>query len=367
MAVATSAAPPLPTPPAGPIPSLDGIRAVAVGLVFVAHAGLDQIVPGGLGVTIFFVLSGFLITTLMRQEHATRGAMDLPAFYLRRLLRLMPPLALAVLILGGLSAAGVIGGGFSATGLMAALFYFGNYHEILTDSHGMPEGLTVVWSLAVEEHFYLLFPPVAAWLLRRRSRRLTATLLGGACVALLAWRWLLALHGVSADYIYKATDTRVDAILTGCLMALLANPWLEPAALPPRQHARLAAACGLLLLASLVCRDDLFRMTLRYTLQNIACAGLLYLAVSQATHRPWRWLQSAPLVYLGSVSYTIYLFHHAILLALHRHWPQAHGLVLGMVAVALTLAVAEPMRRWVDRPCSALRQRLHRRHTTPTL
>jgi len=146
----------------GPIPSLDGIRAVAVSLVFFAHAGLEHVVPGGLGVTIFFVLSGFLITTLMRIEHARSGRIHFGGFYLRRLLRLMPPLFIVVAAAAALSAAALIDGGFTFGGLLSALFYLGNYHVIAHDFHGMPAGIGVVWSLAIEEHYYLLFPPLAA-------------------------------------------------------------------------------------------------------------------------------------------------------------------------------------------------------------
>lgn len=354
--------------PTSAIPSLDGIRALAVGLVFLAHSGLETVVPGGLGVTIFFVLSGFLITTLMRVEQAADGRIDLPAFYLRRLLRLMPPLVAAVVFSGLLAATGWIGGGFSPGGLAASLLYFGNYHEIITDSHGMPEGLTVVWSLAIEEHFYLLFPPLAGWLLRRQQPRLTLALLGGVCLLILAWRWWLAGHGVSADYIYRATDTRVDSILTGCLMALCCNPWLDRTdALPARQAHALVILCLVVMLTSLLVRGEFFRMTLRYSLQNLAAAGLLYLAVSQARQAPWRWLESRPLVYLGTVSYSIYLFHHVILMGLQRHlhlqWP---GWAIGAASALLTLAIAEPVRRWIDRPCARWRQRLHRhRKATP--
>src|SRR5580765_2574799 len=105
----------------GAIPSLDGIRAVAVSLVFFAHGGFDNLVPGGLGVTIFFVLSGYLITTLMRIEHARSGAISYRDFYLRRLLRLMPPLVIVVAAAGLLALASVTDGGFTAGGLFCAL------------------------------------------------------------------------------------------------------------------------------------------------------------------------------------------------------------------------------------------------------
>ena len=104
------------------IPSLNGIRALAVSLVFFAHSGLERIVPGGLGVTIFFVLSGYLITTLMRIEHATTGSVSFKAFYLRRVLRLMPPLFIVVAAAALLSSLGVLEGHFSLRGLLSVLF-----------------------------------------------------------------------------------------------------------------------------------------------------------------------------------------------------------------------------------------------------
>src|SRR5688572_24293346 len=111
-------------PRSSTIPSLDGIRAIAVSLVFLAHSGLEHLIPGGLGVTIFFVLSGYLISTLMRIEHASCQALDFRAFYLRRLLRLMPPLLIITLLVGLCATAGLVEGSFSATGLAAVLLYF---------------------------------------------------------------------------------------------------------------------------------------------------------------------------------------------------------------------------------------------------
>jgi peptidoglycan/LPS O-acetylase OafA/YrhL len=344
----------------GPIPSLDGIRAIAVGLVFLAHSGLEEFIPGGLGVTVFFVLSGFLITTLMRIEHGRSGTLSLRAFWLRRLLRLMPPLLIVVALAGALAAASVIGGGYTLSGLLTTLFYVGNYHVIANGFTGMPGGLNVVWSLAIEEQYYLFFPPLALLLLRWR-RSSAAAVLALLCAAVLGWRCWLVLNGASVDYLTMATDTRVDAILFGCLLAMWHNPWLDP--LPPRSAAAdwsLAGASVAVLVASLLWRDEVFRLTARFTLQSLAIAALLWLAVSRAERRPFRWLAWRPLVYLGSVSYTVYLSHHMILLGLARHWPQLNWIELTLAGAALTLAVAEPMRRWVEQPCARLRRRLHR-------
>jgi peptidoglycan/LPS O-acetylase OafA/YrhL len=346
----------------GVIPSLDGIRAIAVTLVFFAHSGLGNLIPGGLGVTIFFVLSGYLITTLMRVEHARSGSINYRSFYLRRLLRLMPPLLIVVATAGALSALSIIDGNFTPGGMLSSLFYFGNYYVIAHDYHGMPAGIGVIWSLAIEEHYYLFYPPLAALLLRAGRVRLSATVLSLLCAIVLAWRCWLVFHGGSEAYLTMATDTRVDAILIGCIMALLFNPWIDRV---PAQKAindwAIAAVCIAVLAATLLYRNEVFRLTARYTLQSLAIAPLIYLAVARADRLPFSWLNARPLVYIGTVSYTIYLSHHVVLLGLAKYWPQLHWIWITIVSAALTLAIAEPMRRWVEQPSAKLRMALHRK------
>ncbi len=348
--------------PTGAIPSLDGIRAIAVLSVFLSHSSLEKFIPGGLGVTIFFVLSGYLITTLMRIEHARNGAINYPSFYLRRLLRLMPPLFIVVGVASVFAAFSLINGYFSAGGLFSALFYVGNYHVIANNYNGMPGGIGVVWSLAIEEHYYLIYPPLAALILRVGRVELSVTVLVALCIAVLTWRYWLVFHGASEAYLSMATDTRVDAILIGCVMALRCNPWLDhvPAAKVLNDSA-LVALCVAVLIGTLVYRDETFRLTLRYTLQSLAIAPLIYLAVARADRWPFRWLSAKPLVYIGTISYTIYLSHHVILLGLTKHWPQWGWLWLTLMGAVLTLLVAELMRRWVEQPCAKLRQRLHQK------
>lgn len=345
----------------GTIPSLDGIRAIAVGIVFFAHSGLEHLVPGGLGVTVFFVLSGFLITTLMRIEHDKLGRLDFRGFYLRRVLRLAPPLLVIVALAALASSIGVVAGEFSTGGVLAVLFYLGNYFVIANDFSGVPAGLGIVWSLAVEEHYYLFYPPLAALLLRIGRAGLSAGTLLALCALVLAWRCWLSAQGVSESYIGMATDTRIDAILAGCIMALLFNPWLDP--VPARSARRdwmLCGACIAVLLASLLYREPWFRDTLRYTVQSAAIAPLIHLAVARAEHWPFRWLNARALVWVGTVSYTIYLAHHLVLFALRDHLPQAGWPVTTALGLAITLLICELMRRFVDRPFARLRRRLHR-------
>jgi peptidoglycan/LPS O-acetylase OafA/YrhL len=345
------------------IPSLDGIRAVAIAMVFFAHSGLEDVIPGGLGVTIFFVLSGYLITTLMRIEYDKTGSFHFRGFYLRRVLRLMPPLFIIVFFDLLLTAVGVIDDHFSITGLLSVLFYFGNYHLIVADFHGIPAGLSVIWSLAIEEQYYLLFPPLAVLLFRIGLTGISAATLFALCLAVLGWRYWLILHGASDNYLYMATDARVDSILTGSLMAVLYNPWLDP--VTPRKPLKdwlVISVCITVLLGTLLYRDDFFRQTLRYTLQNFAIAPLIYLAVVRADRLPFRWLNTRPIVYVGSISYTVYLAHHIVMYGLTKYWPQLNWIELSLVTAVLTLAVAEPMRRWVEEPCARLRKRLHQKY-----
>lgn len=348
-------------PTSATIPSLDGIRAIAVALVVFAHSGLEHRVPGGLGVTIFFVLSGYLITTLMRIEHVRLGGIDYRNFYLRRLLRLMPPLLIVVVVTAVLARFGVIDAEYTAGGLFATLFYFGNYYVIAHDYHGIPQGIGVVWSLAVEEHFYIFYPFLAAFLLRRTRATRAALILALLCAAVLAWRYWLTLHGVADEYINMATDTRIDAILIGCIVALWRNPWIDRQQVQARPHDwPFLIACLAVLAASLLYRDEFFRHTLRYTLQGLAIAGLLYLSVLRSRQAPFRWLSSRPLVYLGGVSYSVYLTHHVILFALAKHWPQLNAFTILVATLFITLGIAELMRRWVEQPVARLRKRLHR-------
>lgn len=348
-------------PRAGQIPALEGIRGVAVSLVFLSHGGLGHLIPGGFGVTIFFVLSGYLITTLMRQEVAERGSIDFRAFYLRRFLRLTPPLFIVLLLAWLLAVTDLLPGGYTVGGLLSVLLYFANYFVILNDFHGVPAGMGVAWSLAVEEHYYLLYPPVALWLLTRASSRQSLALLTSACAVILGWRYWLVHAGASPEYLEMATDARLDAILFGCILALFRNPWLDPVARArPVRDTLVAMACLGVLAGSFLYREPTFRVTLRYTLQGLALLPLFHMAVTYHRTWPFRVLSWRPLTFLGSISYTIYLVHHVVMNLLLERFPQLSATALLLTAAPISIAIAVPMRRWIEEPCARLRRRLHR-------
>src|SRR5438132_8637241 len=173
------------------IPSLDGIRAVSVLLVVLAHSGFGTIVPGGLGVTIFFFLSGYLITTLMLAESERAGNIAILSFYTRRIFRLAPPLLITLVIAYGLTYSGLLPGQITLEGLTAQILYFANYYTVFFDpsNNNLPAGTGILWSLAVEEHFYIFFPLLMTLFVKDASRlRTIGIALIITCVVILAWR-----------------------------------------------------------------------------------------------------------------------------------------------------------------------------------
>jgi peptidoglycan/LPS O-acetylase OafA/YrhL len=347
------------------IASLDGIRAVAVTIVFLAHAGLQSMVPGGFGVTVFFFLSGYLIATLLRREFEQTGRISLRHFYLRRIYRIFPPLYLVLCLLIALTVAGVIPYAMAPAAVLAQLAHLTNYYLLLFPAPGYAPVVpyTVpMWSLAVEEHFYLVFPLALLFLLSRLTKRQTALALAAACAVVLAWRCILAVVlDDPVNYTYHATDTRLDSLLFGCIMALWLNPALDaaPPGIGPRGWALACALSLLVLLATFLVPGEFFRAAPRYTLQGIALFPLFYCAVRYAASPPFCWLNLRPVRALGIVSYTFYLCHYAAL-QLAGGWLGLDGFARGVAGFVLAAAFSAACYFLVERRFAAMRLRLHR-------
>ena len=335
------------------IASLDGIRAVSILLVVVGHCGLGKIIPGGLGVTTFFFLSGYLITTLLRREIEATETINLGNFYIRRALRILPPCLIVFLVSTGIAL--VLRETLTMRGVLAGLFYWTNYYNAF-DGEGIVPGLVVLWSLAVEEHFYFLFPLLYLGI-AFYSKRTQSNFLLLACLAVLAWRCVLvyALHSPTSRT-YLCTDTRLDSILWGCLFAIVSNP-----ALGDRPASRLATYPAMifgvaLMLASLLVRGEWFRETFRYTVQGVALMPLFAFAVKQPSSLPFKVLNSYIMRLLGIYSYTIYLTHFVILYYA-EHLFHVRPLPAFPVVLVLSFIIAAAMYQFVDLPAAALRKR----------
>jgi peptidoglycan/LPS O-acetylase OafA/YrhL len=344
------------------IPSLDGLRAVSFLIVFVSHAGLQTLVPGGFGVTVFFFLSGFLITTLLRLEQEQHGAIRLREFYLRRALRIWPPFYTILLLAALGTAVGLVGGRLLPLPLLAQALHFNNYWTIFRGTDGIPLGAGVYWSLAIEEHFYLLFP----WIFRALHRgfaeeRPRAWVLWGLCALILAWRCVLVFgFRVPEDRTYMGSDTRFDSILFGCALALWRNPQLDPPALSERTWKWVLFPAALALLAStFLYRDPGFRETFRYTLQGIGLVPVFVVAIRWPEWGPMRWLNTRPMRFVGVLSYSLYLLHHVVLGVFHLR-TRLHPLVQGVLALAACIAIAWAIHAAIEKPAARLRRRLSR-------
>jgi peptidoglycan/LPS O-acetylase OafA/YrhL len=337
------------------IPSLDGIRAISVLIVVLGHSGLEALVPGGLGVTIFFFLSGYLISTLMLAEHERTGAINILNFYARRVFRLMPPLIITLAIAYGLTYSGLLAGAITSKGLAAQLLYFANYYGLFFDpGNTIPEGTGILWSLAVEEHFYIFYPLLMTLLLGSALRpRTIGTLLGVVCLVVLAWRYhLVQSAGFVPDRTYYASDTRIDSIAYGCILALVLNPVRQlhrPGSMSLAQWAVLATAAAAMLL-TLLYRDPTFRETARYSIQGLALMPIFYFAVRYSDNQLFRYLNTPWAITLGTYSYTIYLIHYVVIRSIDKNFPAvaAKSLILFPIALVISIAYAAAVERFVE-------------------
>jgi peptidoglycan/LPS O-acetylase OafA/YrhL len=345
------------------IPSLDGLRLVSILYVFIAHAGLDHIIPGGFGVTIFFFLSGFLITTLLRREHDRHGAISLKNFYLRRAIRIWPAFYVVLTIGIVLTALELLPGSLQLRSVLAQYLHFANYDGIWHGDGGIVIGTGVYWSLAVEEHFYLLLP-LAYVVLRRAgvSSRGVAGVMIAFCATVLAWRCVL-VFGLDASTFrtYYASDTRFDSIVFGCVLAVAGNPALDQTTVPERVWKNVLLPVGLLvLLSTFVVRDEQFRETIRYTLQGVGLVPVFVCAIRYPTWWLFRPLNYSWVRFLGALTYSFYLVHFTVLLALADRLPNVHSFPRAVVAMAASFGLAYAIFRLVERPLTPLRHRLAR-------
>ncbi len=346
------------------MPALDGLRGIAVLAVLLFHAGVSWVPGGFLGVSTFFTLSGFLITTLLLGDHERDGTVELRSFWVRRVRRLLPAslAALAAVAVVGRflmppEAIGRLGGD-----MVAAVAYTANWRFVATgtsyaDLFAAPSLVQHFWSLAIEEQFYLLFP-VLALLALRRSRATLAVAAGVLAAAGIAAPWVF---GYSVDRTYYGTDTRAPELLVGVLLALAWDTRPVRAAVRnPTRFRLLVAGIGVVGLGSSVAAWGVLGLhTDALYLGGFAGYAVASAAVVAAATLPARSspvaavLALAPLRWLGQISYGLYLVHWPLFLVLTPERTGWRGATLlgarlaGAVGVALVshFVLERPIRR----------------------
>ena len=344
-----------------PTPAFDGIRGVAILAVMLYHGEVSWARGGFVGVDAFFVLSGFLITTLLLEEREARGRIALGRFWVRRGLRLLPALFLLLATLGALEAFDAArgrapGGWITGRQAVAVAAYFANWVKAL---RAFPLGrVDHAWSLSIEEQYYLAWPLVlaAAFAWKASPGRIGALALVLAGLSAVWRAWLYARTGDSQRG-YAGTDTRADVLLFGC--ALAAFSFGAPAR-PPRA-ARAVAAAGLLALAALAvttafARSDDPRWYRGGFTVAAALGSVLVAAAAQGRGVVAGLLSLAPLRALGRISYGVYLWHVPVMQKLEGAVPLPAPLPL-LLTAGLSIAIAWLSWRFVERPVLRRRDR----------
>ena len=351
------------------LPTLDGWRGIAILLVVIGHAikppycssdagpsWCRYVVLGGHGVSLFFALSGFLITTRLLNEYDRRGSISLSQFYLRRVFRILPAAFAILCVLSILGALGALP--IAPIEIISSLLFFRNYVPLFIGDYGHGFYTALFWSLAVEEHFYLIWPLLLAIAVRRGQAARVAI---GLAIVVAIWRrleahyrWVEHALELPSYMLYFRTDIRLDALLWGCTLAImLRDPAIAPLikrALKPQLWIMLpiAYAAGIVLE---------WRGVLWHTLiaPPMIVGTMLYTG-----SLPGRVLEWGPLRWVGRISYSLYLWHPLVMpqIAAAVVWPRMQSLPINIfIAFGLAsfsyYAIEKPMiawgRRLVDR------------------
>lgn len=331
------------------LPALDGLRALAVCAVILTHTWVARFPGGWVGVDVFFVLSGFLITNLLVKEQGTTGRISLAQFYRRRAVRLLP--ALFVMLPLVVMLAVIFAPHLAAATLATSLFTIGYVANWQAAAHAPTGLLSQMWSLSVEEQFYLIWPLMLILLLRVADKRAALGVTVMLICLIVVHRCLTAQSIDPHDpQLFWRTDTRADSLLAGCGLALVvALGWTG------RQRfwraAAVASTAYVVLLLPTSFNTGTWNFTFGYTGLALAAAMIIG-ALSVGAWPPMtRVLSWQPLVALGRVSYGVYLWHFPIAVLL----PLTQGPVLAAATLSLCVVVAALSWRLVEKP--ALRWR----------
>jgi peptidoglycan/LPS O-acetylase OafA/YrhL len=346
------------------VPAIDGLRAVAVTAVVLYHLPVGWLPGGFLGVDVFFVISGFLITSLVTAEIRATGRIDLRHFWMRRARRLLPALLFMLAIVIAVSSIFARDAlSLLATDTPPVLGYFTNWwlifhHVSYFQSVGRPTLVLHLWSLAVEEQFYLLWPVIVLLVVghRGRTRRIGWVALVGA-VASSVWMALLFHSSGDPSRVYFGTDTHAGGLLLGATLAVALPPWTRSAEVKPSARrimgiAGMAAFAGLVALMVTLNLNQVDSLTYSGGIQlATVLSAVILVVVSHPAVRGARVLATPVMQWIGKRSYAIYLWHWPIFeLTRPNIDVSLSGWPLTLVRLAVVAVASDLSYRLVEQP-----------------
>jgi Predicted acyltransferases len=290
--------------PSHRILGLDGLRALSVLAVFFHHTGGSLLKGGYIGVEFFFVLSGFLITKILREEKSRNGSIDFVSFYMRRARRLYP--ALILLVLGVAAYCAVVGGKYNIwSETLPALFYVMNWYRAFDWYDAILTGHT--WSLAIEEQYYLIWPLMLSVILLVVPRKPYFVVTGIAALVVL-WRYYLFQQGIPLSRVYGGFDTHADGLLIGAILALIPPGYLS-------KLGKLWVPASAYLIVVLLDQSAVNFSLSKFGFGTVSLAAAIVIArvISEQDSLLVANLSVSPLAWLGKVSYGFYLWHYPVI------------------------------------------------------
>jgi peptidoglycan/LPS O-acetylase OafA/YrhL len=343
-------------------PELDGLRGISILLVYIHHLYMP-LAPGGfLGVDIFFVLSGFLITSVLVEEWNRKGSIRLKDFYIRRALRLMPAVFLLILFTGPLA---LIVDKRTATeiyqGIWLTLSYVSNwFYAFGYFSVNNPLGIT--WSLAIEEQFYLTWPLLLSLALRFKLQRRWVLYILALIIAIITLhRRMLIVQGANVFRLFYGSDTRADGLAIGCLVGLLASWNLLPHNKRFEICMKFLAAVGVIFFGSLVIYPSWTKFVIygygSFTLVSLSVVLSLIVVILYPPKFALLVLKFTPLVWIGRISYGLYLWHWPVCWFIYQKNTLPASTEQLVAVVVLSLLLPSLSYHFVEKPFLRLKKR----------
>lgn len=332
---------------------MDGLRAVAILTVITYHFGFDE-VPGDLGVTLFFVLSGFLITRLLLVEFRKTASINFTSFHQRRLLKIFP--AYYLFLLTTFVEECLRGYCWSVGLLVAGITQVVNYYNAF---NGHPNTtIAHIWALSLQEQFYLVWPVIFLVLMKRGMRSFVWGLVF-SIVGVMLWRVILSVEvGATHAYLYNALDTRFDSLAIGCLLGVMTEfPGLIARVGIVAVSSLMPLATLIILLISRSFGSTAYHYSVGFTVDTILLAVFVLQMLLLHKHWMWAWLDHPSLKFVGRISYSLYLWH-LLCIGIINHFAFVPVAPRFLLAIMMCLGLASVSYWFVERPFLKMKERL---------